>query len=577
MSLLIEDFEITTKEFYYPNALKFKSEIPNEFTGIFEYPVLFDFRYLNEVYEKISISEVKVYVSCLILIRFSKELIEYCSESLSFFEFFVTIFKSSTHSNSFWRYYSHLLTQQISLSDESDLVNWSCKLIAYKKIPNLSPVISWLTSKLASKVYSSYSLYLSEPSSSKVEVIVTELYYLINLSDIQNEILDSITLSILNDIENLHYLIKFRKSFELYNENCLNAPENGLDNLKSMNISELKKSLSCFNLIQIFMNTQNKIKFKSLRESLQVQSQFEKKLKNSFENELILFNDFDVDLVALESKVEYERIVPDKFTVKIAKGSYKNSNIVVKTYSNFNENFKIENSNIYKEIEIMIYLSNRADRNKMLIKLLYYTYDNSHVTLYMEDGGVNLMEYLSQLKKNSSSVPEFIYERWIVELIETFSWMANNKIYHCDIKPHNLVVDQHNQIKIIDFGISLFSEQVESTLSETVIRPIQGTEGYLAPEIEELLSKGAASCKFRPGKADVFSLGMTILQIITLEKYSGYNKNDLNNKLIQKVANLNIKSWIKDLLISMLAKDRSERPSFNKCLALLDQGKTLIG
>nr|MDJ0928826.1 serine/threonine-protein kinase [Gammaproteobacteria bacterium] len=78
----------------------------------------------------------------------------------------------------------------------------------------------------------------------------------------------------------------------------------------------------------------------------------------------------------------------------------------------------------------------------------------------------------------------------------------DNNIIHCDVKPENFILFDHNRLRLTDFGFS-----------KVVIRPGQkgsgsGTVGYLAPE--QALGRPMF-------QSDVFSLGLVIYQL-----FSGY-------------------------------------------------------
>ena len=58
-------------------------------------------------------------------------------------------------------------------------------------------------------------------------------------------------------------------------------------------------------------------------------------------------------------------------------------------------------------------------------------------------------------------------------------------MYHCDIKPDNILVDDAARPRLADFDVSL---DATSRVTETLT--LRGTERYLAPE---LLAGGTAS------------------------------------------------------------------------------------
>lgn len=78
---------------------------------------------------------------------------------------------------------------------------------------------------------------------------------------------------------------------------------------------------------------------------------------------------------------------------------------------------------------------------------------------------------------------------------------CEHKIIHCDIKPENILLHDHSQVKISDFGLSKLMTPEQSNLFTTM----RGTRGYLAPE---WLTNSAIS-----DRTDVYSYGMVLLEI----------------------------------------------------------------
>lgn len=86
-------------------------------------------------------------------------------------------------------------------------------------------------------------------------------------------------------------------------------------------------------------------------------------------------------------------------------------------------------------------------------------------------------------------------------------------IFHCDIKPENILLDADYTAKVSDFGLA---KLVGKEFSR-VITTIRGTRGYLAPE---WIAGVPITCK-----ADVYSYGMTLLELISGRRNLSYGNS----------------------------------------------------
>jgi serine/threonine protein kinase len=119
-----------------------------------------------------------------------------------------------------------------------------------------------------------------------------------------------------------------------------------------------------------------------------------------------------------------------------------------------------------------------------------------------------VMEYIDGkdleaiIRDSESILPAEQTLRWGVEICEVLSYLHNHKpetIVFRDMKPSNVMVDQLDHIRLIDFGIARFFEPGEKG---TMI----GTEGYSPPE----QYRGEAS-----PAGDIYALGATLHHLLS--------------------------------------------------------------
>jgi len=97
-----------------------------------------------------------------------------------------------------------------------------------------------------------------------------------------------------------------------------------------------------------------------------------------------------------------------------------------------------------------------------------------------------------------------------------------NGVVHRDIKPANIMILQNGFVKVTDFGIAKMM-----SLGMTQAGQIMGTPNYMSPE----------QVKGRPvdGRADIFSLGVILYELVTGEKpFGGQNITTVIYKIINQ-------------------------------------------
>ncbi|MEX5257735.1 protein kinase domain-containing protein [Kocuria arenosa] len=132
-------------------------------------------------------------------------------------------------------------------------------------------------------------------------------------------------------------------------------------------------------------------------------------------------------------------------------------------------------------------------------------------------------------------------------------------LVHRDVKPGNLIITPDNRVKVTDFGIARLADQVPLTATGQVM----GTAQYLAPE--------QATGQTATGSSDIYSLG-----IIGYECLAGRRPFTGESQIAIALAQVNdpppplkdsVPETVRALLMSMLAKDPTDRPATAGALA----------
>lgn len=126
----------------------------------------------------------------------------------------------------------------------------------------------------------------------------------------------------------------------------------------------------------------------------------------------------------------------------------------------------------------------------------YFTsHDRSYLILELING-----KTLEELIEENIPVPQVI--QWAIEICDVLHYLHNHQpepIIFRDMKPSNVMINQYNRVKLIDFGIA---KPFRGDQKGTMV----GTEGYSPPE----QYRGEATLR-----ADIYSLGATLHHFLT--------------------------------------------------------------
>lgn len=135
----------------------------------------------------------------------------------------------------------------------------------------------------------------------------------------------------------------------------------------------------------------------------------------------------------------------------------------------------------------------------------------------------NLSEYA---KSRQLSIEERI--KLFIQVCDAVNYGHQKGIVHRDLKPDNILVDSHNRVKVIDFGLAHATDSdLRHTKAQTEVGQIVGSLQYMSPEQFEGDSRDLDT------RSDVYSLGVVLFELL-----SGFLPYDLNAKKVYEVASI---------------------------------------
>ncbi len=106
----------------------------------------------------------------------------------------------------------------------------------------------------------------------------------------------------------------------------------------------------------------------------------------------------------------------------------------------------------------------------------------------------------------------------LVQVCDAVSFMHQNLVVHCDLKPSNILVTTEGKVKVLDFGISQLSS-VQRDVSDAPPGFRAFTPDYAAPEQIEGLGTST--------RTDIFSIGALLCRLLTGSKPSSLDMRNL--------------------------------------------------
>jgi serine/threonine-protein kinase len=143
-----------------------------------------------------------------------------------------------------------------------------------------------------------------------------------------------------------------------------------------------------------------------------------------------------------------------------------------------------------------------------------------------------------------------------IGVLDALDYIHSNGVVHRDLKPENIMVDDHDDIKLIDFGIA--SDSAARRLTYANFTAAIGTPNYISPE----QVKG----KRGDGRSDIYSMGVILYEMLTGKlpftgpnPMAAMNERLLNYPIPPSVADPSVTPELQEILYRALERDTKNR------------------
>jgi serine/threonine protein kinase len=176
--------------------------------------------------------------------------------------------------------------------------------------------------------------------------------------------------------------------------------------------------------------------------------------------------------------------------------------------------------------------------------------EDSYIVTELVDGVT-----LQQLTAEHGRLPSEVASLICIELAAALAYAHGLGIIHRDLKPENVMLRRDGSVKLMDFGIARFLDEVNLTVTGALV----GSPAYMSPEqaMERVLDP----------RSDLFSMGTLLFHLVSGQlPFAGSNPSIILRNIIEgnrpEVIELasDISAGLADLIERLLQNNQEDRP-----------------
>jgi len=211
-----------------------------------------------------------------------------------------------------------------------------------------------------------------------------------------------------------------------------------------------------------------------------------------------------------------------------------------------------ENDQIFRECQAMLSLS-----HENILRMYDFCVLGYYCVIVTEWCNKDVKKDIDHRKVNQYPYTESELWTFLQSMTSALAHMQRSHLAHRDIKPANLFIDHNKKYRVGDFGSSRTQEVVLSA------QTIAGTPLYMSPALKLAMGMGNRNAASDPYKSDVYSLGLTLLEMALLKYPKEFAYTTTSDKeRTAVITTLPFSEQFKAGLIWMLAHNEEERCSF---------------
>ncbi|MDD3603443.1 MAG: AAA domain-containing protein [Sulfurovum sp.] len=169
---------------------------------------------------------------------------------------------------------------------------------------------------------------------------------------------------------------------------------------------------------------------------------------------------------------------------------------------------------------------------------------NSHYVFFKYIDGYTFENKFNSLASSQSHCSFF---KSLIKIVETIDYIHAHNYTHGDIKPSNILIDHNGEPYILDFGTATIENSITKTQQDLSL-------WYASPEQK--------NNREIDNTTDLYSLGISILEVLTKEKFDLFKSNQISvDQLIDDVTLFDdgINEELKNILRRLTYQDRTQR------------------